>query len=120
MKSLAGLALALSVLALAPEVPVRRAGDGIPPPPPPSQLFPGLYERVAQEGLFADFKAFADAIPNEAPADIVAEYQKEKPKDDAALSLFVRRHFTMDAHVDVTLPMPQQGLAVGDHIAARW
>jgi alpha,alpha-trehalase len=120
IKNLAGLALALSVLALAPEAPVRRAGDGLPPPQPPSQLFPGLYERVAQEGIFSDFKAFADAIPNEAPADILAEYQKEKPKDDVALSLFVRRHFTMDTHVDVVLPLPRQGLAVGDHIAALW
>ena len=55
MKHLAALALLLAA-------PLAGAAER------PSLQYPGLYERVQLQRLFADSKTFADSVPRMAPA----------------------------------------------------
>ena len=109
-------ALVLGLTAASP-MPLRRAGADV-PPAPPSQLFDGLFARVAASGQFADFKTFADAIPREAPDKILAAWRAHTPRTNATLAAFVRRYFTLQQ--PALTPAPPQGLPIEQHIEALW
>lgn len=83
----------------------------------PSLQYPGLYERVQLQRLFADSKTFADAVPRMAPEQVMADYRAEAP-GDAALRSFVERHFMLPQESP-----PPPALHAGSlqaHIAALW
>jgi alpha,alpha-trehalase len=86
---------------------------------PPSAQFGELFARVQTEALFADSKSFADAVPLEAPARILAAYRAAPPPTRDALRAFVLQHFRMPADVDVPAAPPLRA-ALGAHIAALW
>jgi hypothetical protein len=46
-------------------------------PAPPSVEFGELYRAVEMAGLFSDQKTFADAIPDEPPAAVMTDYERE-------------------------------------------
>lgn len=118
-RTAAGVALVIGLAgaSLALDGPVRRAGSDT-PPAPPSQAFDGFFARVAASHVFADFKAFVDATPREAPEKILAAYRARPPRSKTALAAFVRKYFAFQQ--PAVTPAPQQGLPIEDHIAALW
>ncbi|MET4897148.1 alpha,alpha-trehalase TreF [Sphingomonadaceae bacterium jetA1] len=64
-------------------------------PPSPANIYGPLFEAVQEAQVFPDGKTFADAVPREDPAAILAAYAREKPRDKVALAAFVRRYFSV-------------------------
>ena len=77
----------------------------------PHEIFGPLFEAVQAARIYPDAKTFADAVANEDPQTILAQYRREQPKDAAALKAFVERHFSLPAPTTVTLRQ---------HIASLW
>jgi alpha,alpha-trehalase len=88
------------------------------PPAPPSVEFGELYRAVQMAGLFDDQKTFADAIPDEAPDKVMAEYETEKQQPGFDLKAFVDRHFTKPRHFDGVAQ--RENRSVGQYISAMW
>ncbi len=87
-------------------------------PAPPSITFGDLYRAVEMAGLFADQKTFADATPKEPPADIVADYEREKGLPGFDLRAFVDRHFAPPLrHLVADTPRPDQDVRAYIHEA---
>jgi len=86
---------------------------------PPSVEFGELYQAVEMAGLFPDQKTFADAIPDKPPAQLLADYERQKRQPGFELKAFVSRHFALPL-----LKSPgYQGRSresVGDYIARMW
>lgn len=80
----------------------------------PEDLYGPLYEAVELARVFPDSKTFADLVPRDPPATIMAAWQAEHPTDKAALTAFVARHFIV----------PTEGapakLDLRAHIRALW
>jgi alpha,alpha-trehalase len=70
------------------------------------------------KGVFEDSKQFADAIPRESPASIMATWTAERGQPGFALRAFVDAHFQFDA--PVSPPVPQAGLDLCSHINGLW
>lgn len=62
---------------------------------PPSILFGDLYRAVELLPVFADSKTFADAVPQEAPVLIMADYARARLRPGFDLRRFVAAHFRM-------------------------
>jgi alpha,alpha-trehalase len=77
----------------------------------PHELFGPLFEAVQAARIYPDAKTFADAVANDDPQTILAQYRREQPKDAAALKAFVERYFSLPAPTTVTLRQ---------HIASLW
>lgn len=93
---------------------IRRAA-----PLPPSETLGDLYRDVELAHLFPDSKTFADMIPTEAPARIVAAYEAARAQPGFDLRKFVDAHFDMPRHQ--TRPYvsdPKQ--TVVQHIDSLW
>jgi alpha,alpha-trehalase len=88
-------------------------------PAPPSIEYGELYRAVEMASLFPDQKTFADAIPHEPPAQVMADYERQKQLPGFDLRAFVDRHFARPPHhsVDYRRP-PDQG--VRDYISDMW
>src|ERR1700761_3975511 len=63
-------------------------------PVPPAALLQELYARVELEQLFPDSKTFADAVPRQDPAAILAEYRSHRYSREELLA-FVGRNFDL-------------------------
>jgi alpha,alpha-trehalase len=61
----------------------------------PYDTYGELFVRVQLSGMFPDSKVFADALPNEPPAQIVSEYRAECSKPGFNLNAFVAEHFSI-------------------------
>ncbi len=72
----AALAGALVVLSLS--LPGPAAALSTEPPAPPSVEFGELFDAVQMASVFSDQKTFADAIPDEPPSELMADYEKQK------------------------------------------
>jgi len=92
-------------------------------PDPPQVVFQELFAAVQNGRLYADGKAFPDAVPRGAPASILRQYRAAKPDSPAALRRFVESHFTLpaeiDAEVDGAASRPGQ-VSIAAHIDALW
>ena len=88
-------------------------------PAPPSILFDGLYQKVEMEGLFADQKTFADAIPNAPPASIMAQYHQQSARPGFELNSFVAGHFTLPSYRTIDYK-PGRDQGVRSYIKAMW
>jgi alpha,alpha-trehalase len=86
------LVLAGRASAEAQPLPATRAH---PYPSPPQELFDGLFVAVQAQGIYADGKLFADAVPKTAPAQILAQYRQERLDSAAALRAFVASTFVL-------------------------
>ncbi len=108
-------ALWLSLLPIASSL----SRDTSPPPDPPQVLFKELFVAVQSAHIYADGKAFADAIPDAAPKDILAQYRAEKPASPAALKQFVEAHFMLPSEV-LGAPSPPERVSIVAHIDGLW
>ncbi len=70
-------------------------------------------------GLFPDQKTFADAVPREPSAKVMAEYEQEKRLPGFDLKAFVDRYFAPPSHrFDVYARQPDR--SVGEYISDMW
>ena len=95
--------------------------DTVPPtqPQPPQVLFQDLFPRVQNAQIYSDGKAFPDAVPKEAPNDILAQYHAQKPESPDALKKFVEAHFELPAAV-AAAPSRADRVSVVAHIDGLW
>jgi alpha,alpha-trehalase len=88
-------------------------------PEPPQVLFKDLFIAVQTAQIYPDGKAFADAVPNAAPADILKQYHAEQPDSPAALKRFVETHFVLPADVSGASSPPEH-VSITAHIDGLW
>jgi alpha,alpha-trehalase len=67
--------------------------------------------------VFADQKAFADAVPNKPPAEIMRDYAELKRDPKLDLKAFVLERFALTAAKEST---PPRGLSLTEHIEWLW
>jgi alpha,alpha-trehalase len=110
-------ALVVSCLSLL--LPLPAAAFSTDQPAPPSVEFGELYHAVEMAGLFPDQKTFADAIPNKPPAQVMADYERQKELPAFDLKSFVNQHFALPRHhFDVLRRRPDW--TVKDYINNMW
>jgi alpha,alpha-trehalase len=88
-------------------------------PDPPQLLFKDLFVAVQTAPLYADGKVFADAIPNAAPHDILAQYHATRPDSPQALKHFVEAHFVLPSEVTAASSAPKH-VSIIEHIDRLW
>jgi alpha,alpha-trehalase len=108
------LAGASPAAALAPDRAADRATAASAAAGTPEDLYGPLYQAVELARVFPDSKTFADIVPRDPPAAIMAAYRAEQPQSREALFAFVARHFI----VPDTGTTKQPGLR--DRIHALW
>jgi alpha,alpha-trehalase len=88
-------------------------------PQSPAERFGALFEAVQMARIFPDGKTFVDAVPKRPDADILADWQRDKPADDTALRAFIEANF--DVPDSKPAPPPSQDRPpIRDHIRALW
>src|SRR5579871_4501253 len=101
-------------------VPAGRAAALSPAPPdPPSVQYGELYRAVEMAQIFPDQKTFADAIPKQTPAEILAAYGREKTAPGFNLKAFVSEHFTPPPRPIVQYAW-RAGRGVADYVDDMW
>ena len=112
--------LILTITLLLPVVAARA--DVYRPAPasqPPDILFADLFTAVQGARVFPDGKTFVDAIPDGAPATILADYHHQQPRTSEELERFVASHFTLPGEpTSVALPSGHQDIIA--HIDGLW
>jgi len=101
---------------------VAVAGEPAPPadyPQPPEELFGELFVAVQSGGVFSDGKTFVDAVPEAAPAAILAAYQAAQPQSNEQLRAFVEQHFALPA-MSATAAEPPAHVSLVAHIDRLW
>ncbi|WP_447763273.1 alpha,alpha-trehalase TreF [Sphingopyxis panaciterrae] len=84
----------------------------------PAELYGPLLACVQERGILADGKTFVDAVPLRPIADIMADFERLSPGDEA-LRRFVDANFRLPARFDPPDPAaPTQSLRA--HIRAMW
>jgi alpha,alpha-trehalase len=89
----------------------------------PVDLFGPLYRAVELQGVFADSKTFADAVPLQPPAEIMSAYAAEAPRTREALERFVRLRFRLPevaAAPKAAVLAPGRRIPLDRHIADLW
>jgi alpha,alpha-trehalase len=86
---------------------------------PPQALFKDLFIAVQTAQIYTDGKAFPDAVPKEAPEEILRQYHTEAPESPRALQRFVEAHFALPTPVDAA-PSPSGGGSIVAHIDGLW
>jgi alpha,alpha-trehalase len=104
-------------LALLPAATIQPRTSGA--ADPPQVLFKDLFIAVQTAQIFPDGKAFADAVPDAAPDDILKEYHAARPDSPAALKHFVDAHFVVPAQV-TGAPSPPGQVSIVAHIDGLW
>ena len=105
-------------LALLPTATIQPRTSSA-PADPPQALFKDLFIAVQTAQIYADGKAFPDAVPKAAPADILTQYHAERPDSPAALKAFVEAHFTLPSEV-IGAPSPPDRVSIVAHIDGLW
>ncbi|GAB2889107.1 alpha,alpha-trehalase TreA [Paraburkholderia jirisanensis] len=103
-----GASVAAGTTAASPVVPV-----------PPSELYGALYRDVELAHLYPDSKTFADMVPNQAPAHIVADYTQQKTQPGFDLKHFVEAHFTLPTR-ETKRYVSDPNQSVTAHIDTLW
>jgi alpha,alpha-trehalase len=89
----------------------------------PLDLFGPLYSAVELQGLFADSKTFADAVPLQSPSEIMRAYRAESPRSREALRRFVDLHFRLPVSAsapEAKVVAPGELTPIDRHIANLW
>lgn len=100
-------------------MPAMASARDVAVPQPPSVAYGDLFAAVQQRKIFADSKAFADAVPKAPPAAIMAAWRTAHPADDAALKVFVARWFAMPGAAATPKPSSARP-SLTAHITALW
>jgi alpha,alpha-trehalase len=90
-----------------------------PSPEAPSIEFGDLYQAVEMAGIYPDQKTFADALPEESPARIIAEYHEQKNDPGFDLRAFVHQHFAESPTKSISFKRKAEE-SVGNYIADMW
>ncbi|PYD78453.1 alpha,alpha-trehalase TreF [Komagataeibacter sucrofermentans] len=86
---------------------------------PPSIALDGLFQAIGEAHIYTDAKTAADAIPDEAPADLMAQYNLARQRPDFSLKDFVAQHFTLPERKTVSYQRtPDEN--VRDYIVGMW
>jgi alpha,alpha-trehalase len=88
-------------------------------PASPADRFGDLFAAVQMAKLFPDGKTFVDAVPKHPDADILADWQRDKPTDEAGLRAFIEANFTVP---DTAPPPPpsSERPPIRAHIRQLW
>ncbi|GBQ77650.1 trehalase [Acetobacter malorum DSM 14337] len=86
---------------------------------PPSIALGDLFSAIHAARIFTDAKAVADAIPDQAPTDLVAAWRQEKDLPDFNLKRFVSQHFTIPVLRSAAYSR-KPGENVRDYISGMW
>ena len=111
-------ALALALLGGACNVTPQKAAETASDTAPPSVMFGDLYVDAAKARIHPDTKTLADAVPLRAPAEIMADYDRQKPMSETGLRNFFDANFRVDPPLETVAP--PEGMSLRDHIAALW
>src|SRR5690348_7275751 len=90
-----------------------------PVPQPPSVVYGDLFDTVQRQKVFVDSKTFADAVPKDSPASVMAAWRQERRGAGFDLRAFVERHFTVPEVRESTY-RSRAGEDVCAHIASLW
>jgi alpha,alpha-trehalase len=115
-RNTATVALLFALLAATPD---RARDHAFEYPDPPQSLFKELFVAVQAAGIFADGKAFADAVPNAPPPRILADYRSQQPTSPQALERFVDANFSLPAEVTAAAAAPDR-VPIVTHIDQLW
>jgi len=107
----ASLALVLCIANATAEEAARA------PEPPDQQLAP-LFQQVQRAHLFADQKTFADAVPHQPAAAVLADWQTAQRQPGYTLRDFVATRFTLPG--DAPAYVPPAGETLRAHIEGLW
>ncbi len=107
----ASLALLLCMANAGAEEPAHATA------PPDQQLAP-LFQQVQRAHLFADQKTFADAVPRQPAAAVLADWQTAQQQPGYTLRDFVATRF--DVPGDAPAYVPPSGETLRAHIEGLW
>jgi len=102
---------------LATCVTVAAQTHAVTPPAPDQQLAP-LFQQVQRAHLFADQKTFADAVPRQPAAAVLADWQTTQQQPRYTLRDFVATRF--DVPGDAPAYVPPAGETLRAHIEGLW
>ncbi len=102
---------------LATCVTVAAQTHAVTPPAPDQQLAP-LFQQVQRAHLFADQKTFADAVPRQPAAAVLADWQTAQRQPGYTLRDFVATRF--DVPGDAAAYVPPSGETLRAHIEGLW
>ena len=71
------------------------------PPPSPGEIYGELFRAVQTAKIFSDEKAFVDCVPKRPPAEILADYEREKNQPGFDLAKFVQANFNSGSSASV-------------------
>lgn len=106
------------VLALLLSAGAACAGSPASTPAPPDQAWQPLFQQVQRAHLFPDQKTFADAVPRQSPAALLADWQRAQREPGYTLQAFVDRAFDLPGG-----PAPYvspAGQSLRAHIESLW
>lgn len=87
----------------------------------PADRYGALFEAVQMRRLFADGKAFVDAVPRRPVARIMADYRARRDWSDEALKAFVLANFELpDDDPPAVRPIQGPTRPLTQHIRALW
>ena len=78
-----------------------------------------LYHDVQMARVFEDSKTFADAVPRQAPTELVAIYAAKKGGEGFSIAAFARDHFEIPAAIGGTF-VTDTSRSMEDHIRDLW
>jgi alpha,alpha-trehalase len=116
-RGLAGVGLCLILLPAASMQPQPITAATI--PESPQVLFKDLFPAVQSAQLFADSKTFVDAVPKEAPPEILARYHDINPVSREALKSFVAANFLLPAEASAPKTSTER-VTITRHIDSLW
>ncbi|MDT3403529.1 alpha,alpha-trehalase TreF [Mucilaginibacter terrae] len=85
----------------------------------PAQLYPGLFEDVQMQQVYADGKTFVDATPRRPVTAILEEYEESKNKPGFDLKKFVKTYFNTPAENGIPYKSNIQA-GIRKHIDTLW
>ena len=88
-------------------------------PRTPAELYPGLFERVQLECVYADGKTFVDALPRTTPDVILEEYERAHDEPGFDLRAFVTARF-QDPPARASEYRSRTGVDIETHIDELW
>ena len=110
--------LAGTTLALLSCIGAARAVDTDAASAAPDQQLQPLFQQVQRAQVFADQKAFADAVPQREPAAVLADWQRAQQQPGYSLRSFVFSAF--DVPVEAPPYVPPAGQSLRAHIEGLW
>jgi alpha,alpha-trehalase len=85
----------------------------------PQTVFQELFVAVQTARIFPDGKTFVDAVPNEPPGRILAQFRRQQPRSHEALKSFVYAHFSIPPEI-TPAPAGADKESIVAHIDRLW